>query len=96
VNLCKLEQTVALEYLYALYSVKDAPQVTGKNLKDAVTFVRHELLAIAVSEMRHLRWANQLIWELEHAGLTTKKFGSAPCNPRLRRMPAMRRCELLA
>ena len=70
VKLCKLEQTVALEYLYALYSVKDASQVTGKNFKDAVTFVRHEILAIAVSEMRHLRWANQLIWELEHAGLT--------------------------
>ena len=75
VKLCKLEQTVALEYLYALYSVKDASQVTGKNFKDAVTFVRHEILAIAVSEMRHLRWANQLIWELEHAGLTTQKFG---------------------
>lgn len=27
--------------------------------------------------MRHLRWVNQLIWEMEHAGLLTKKFGPA-------------------
>jgi len=75
-DLCELEHAVALEYLYAMYSVKDPAQAAGKNLKDAVTFARHEILVIAVSEMRHLRWANQLIWELEHAGLTTRNnFG---------------------
>jgi hypothetical protein len=57
--------------------VKDPADAKGQSLKDAVGFVRHEILVIAVSEMRHLRWANQLIWELEHAALTTpgKKFG---------------------
>jgi hypothetical protein len=75
VKLCQLEHALALEYLYAMYSVKDPAKAAGQDLKDAVTFVRHEILVIAVSEMRHLRWANQLIWELEHAGLTTKKFG---------------------
>jgi hypothetical protein len=74
-DLCKLEQTVALEYLYAMFSIKLPAEVQGKTLRDAVTFARHEILVIAVSEMRHLRWANQLIWELEHAGLTTPGFG---------------------
>jgi len=77
VKLCELEQAVMLEYLYAMYSVKDPAKATGQDLKDALTFVRHEILVIAVSEMRHLRWANQLIWELDHAGLTTQKFGPA-------------------
>src|SRR5205823_1133361 len=48
-----------------------------KALSDVLVFAKHEILRIAVSEMRHLRWANQLIWELEHAVLTTQKFGPA-------------------
>ena len=75
VQLATLEHAVALEYLYAMYSVKEPASAKGQGLKDAVAFVRHEILVIAVSEMRHLRWANQLLWELEHAGLTTKPFG---------------------
>jgi hypothetical protein len=75
VKLCELEHAVTLEYLYAMYSVKDPAKAAGQDLKDALTFVRHEMLVIAVSEMRHLRWANQLIWELDHARLTTQKFG---------------------
>ncbi len=75
VQLATLEHAVALEYLYSMYSVKEAKTAKDQGLKDAVAFVRHEILVIAVSEMRHLRWANQLLWELEHAGLTTKPFG---------------------
>jgi hypothetical protein len=75
VQLATLEHAVALEYLYAMYSVKEPASAKGQSLRDAVAFVRHEILVIAVSEMRHLRWANQLLWELEHAGLTTKPFG---------------------
>jgi hypothetical protein len=75
VDLATLEHAVALEYLYAMFSVKDTAAAAGQALKDAVTFVQHEMLVIAVSEMRHLRWANQLLWELEHAGLTTKPIG---------------------
>jgi hypothetical protein len=74
-ELCQLEHAVALEYLYAMYSVQDPAQAAGQDLHAAVAFVQHEILAIAVSEMRHLRWANQLIWEMEHANLLTKKFG---------------------
>jgi hypothetical protein len=32
------------------------------------------MLLIAVSEMRHLRWVNQLLWELEHDNLIPSKI----------------------
>jgi hypothetical protein len=73
--LATLEHAVALEYLYARYSLKDPDTVTQNGLKNDLIFVWHEILLVAVSEMRHLRWANQLIWSLEHAGLLTKKVG---------------------
>jgi ferritin-like protein len=74
-KLATLEHAVALEYLYARYSLKDPLKVMAKTLKDDLTFVWHEILLVAVSEMRHLRWANQLIWSLEHAGLLTRPVG---------------------
>jgi hypothetical protein len=74
-ELATLEHAVALEYLYARYSLKSAAETSDKRLADDLVFVRHELLLIAVSEMRHLRWANQLLWSLEHDGMLTKKLG---------------------
>jgi ferritin-like protein len=74
-DLAKLEHAVALEYLYALYSLRDPAAVADRDLKEALTFAQHEIFLVAVSEMRHLRWANQLIWSLEHAGLLTTKVG---------------------
>jgi hypothetical protein len=68
VELAKLEHTVALQYLYARYSLKDEAEADG-NLRDALTFVWHEVLVIAVSEMRHLRWVNQLLWSMSHQQL---------------------------
>ena len=69
VKLAGVEHAVMLEYLYARYSVLNPANHTPQPLRDDVTFIRHEMLMIAVSEMRHLRWVNQLLWELEHAGL---------------------------
>ncbi len=70
VHLARLEHTVALQYLYARYSLKNpADAGISASLRDDLTFVWHELLVIAVSEMRHLRWANQLLWSLHHDGL---------------------------
>ena len=69
VSLCGLEHVVLLEYLYAYYSLKRPEDFADpRNAADAL-FVRHELLGIAVSEMRHLRWANQLLWTLAKLGL---------------------------
>ena len=66
-RLCGLELVVMLEYLYAYYSLKQPADLAGARADD-VAFVRHELLAVAVSEMRHLRWANQLLWTLAQTG----------------------------
>jgi hypothetical protein len=74
-QLATLEHAVMLEYLYARYSVLLPTSGTPQPLSDDVTFVRHEMLLIAVSEMRHLRWVNQLLWELEHLNLLSKKVG---------------------
>jgi ferritin-like protein len=74
-ELATLEHAVALEYLYARYSLKHPERLPAGTLKDDITFARHEILLIAVSEMRHMRWANQLIWSLEHDGMLTRKVG---------------------
>jgi hypothetical protein len=67
-SLCGLEHVVMLEYLYAYYSLRQ-PSDFSDTRADDMTFVRHELLAVIVSEMRHLRWANQLLWTLAKRGL---------------------------
>jgi Ferritin-like len=70
VSLCGLEHVVLLEYLYAYYSLKRPEDFSDSHHSADVLFVRHELLGIAVSEMRHLRWANQLLWTLAELGLS--------------------------
>lgn len=65
--LATLEHVLALEYLYALYSVHLPNEVDIQKwptLANDVTFIRHFILLVATSEMLHLRWANQLLWEL--------------------------------
>jgi hypothetical protein len=58
-----------------MFSLKNPDGVTDTTLKGDLIFARHEILLVAVSEMRHLRWANQLIWTMEHDGMLTKKVG---------------------
>jgi hypothetical protein len=72
-QLATLEHVLALEYLYAFYTVKAPEETTASlstwpHLRDDVTFIRHFVLVVAVGEMLHLRWANQLLWELAEAG----------------------------
>lgn len=73
-QLATLEHVLALEYLYAYYSIKKPEETTAElaawpHLSDDVTFIRHFVQLVAVGEMLHLRWANQLLWELADAGL---------------------------
>lgn len=78
--LASLEHVLILEYLYAYFSIAPPDKVDRERfpgIDEAVIFARHQLLMIAVSEMRHLRWANQILWELEHAGLIEKGNGPA-------------------
>ncbi len=70
VYLCGLEHVVMLEYLYAYYSLRTPESLKGQLSADLL-FVRHELLGVAVGEMRHLRWANQLLWTLAKLGVKT-------------------------
>jgi hypothetical protein len=66
-ELAKLEHVLALEYLYAYFSVKspqDAGVVPNSELWKELTFIRNRLLTTAISEMHHLRWVNQLLWQL--------------------------------
>jgi hypothetical protein len=73
-NLAPLEMALAIEYLYARFSLLSHDEALAQKgrwptLADDVTFARHYILLTAVSEMQHLRWANQLLWELFDARL---------------------------
>jgi hypothetical protein len=75
-----VEHAVALEYLYAYFSVVAPESVQGdQSLYGLAVFLRRNLLLIAVSEMMHIRWANQLLWELTQHGLTPAR----PYTPQL-------------
>jgi hypothetical protein len=73
--LAPMELGLAVEYLYALFSLK-SPQDLGAQgadgpyptLADDLDSARRSLLDIAVSEMTHLRWVNQVLWEIHRAG----------------------------
>jgi len=67
-----VELALAAEYLYAMYSLDE--NAGDSQTQADVLFAKHELLAIAVSEMRHLRWANQIRMELRHTGILSTDF----------------------
>ena len=62
--LAPLEMTLALEYLYAFFSLRHPDEIEDPDLSGALAFVREHLLLISANEMQHLRWANELLWEL--------------------------------
>ena len=73
VGLAQLEHVLILEYLYAYYSLRDPDKLSADNmrrwplLRDDLIFARQELRLVVLSEMRHLRWANQILWHLHEA-----------------------------
>jgi hypothetical protein len=74
-SLAPLELTLALEYLYARFSLLSPEEATARGsipLRDHVTIARHYLLLIAASEMQHVRWANEILWSLFESGLITE------------------------
>jgi hypothetical protein len=71
-QLAPLEMALAIEYLYACFSIRGVDEVDRVNwptMADDVVFMRHYLLLTAQSEMLHLRWANELLWHLYEARL---------------------------
>ncbi len=70
-----LEIALTFEYLYARFSLLDETEAKDEMLRSAVLLARELLLLIVASEMQHLRWVNQILWDLLHAGLIPdKKF----------------------
>lgn len=66
-----MEMALALEYLYARFSVlspEEAEKLHGSAMKDVVTFIRSYLMIVATCEMQHLRWVNELLWILDPPG----------------------------
>ena len=64
-RLAAMEHALALEYLYARYTVRFEDATLPAADAESADFIAHELLTIATGEMLHLRWVNQLLWELE-------------------------------
>ena len=64
-----LELALTFEYLYARFSLLGEEDAKDEMLRAAVTLARELLLLVAASEMQHLRWVNQMLWDLLHAGL---------------------------
>ena len=70
-SLAGLELTLALEYLYALFSLRDPSEVDNDRwpeLAAELTAIREFVRLVAVGEMAHLRWVNQMLWELDRHG----------------------------
>jgi hypothetical protein len=71
-----MEMALALEYLYARFSLLSPDEAEGsrwETMENDVTFIRRSLMIIATCEMQHLRWVNELLWILHNAG-HTKSF----------------------
>jgi hypothetical protein len=66
-RLAPMEMTLALEYLYARFSLVTQSNPEWPGVERHAEFIRHYLLLTAVSEMQHLRWANELLWSLANA-----------------------------
>jgi hypothetical protein len=67
-ELAPLELALVFEYLYAYFSLitdLDAKKEGGESLRNAVALARQHLMLTAASEMQHLRWVNQILWELK-------------------------------
>lgn len=66
-RLAPMEMTLAVQYLYACFSLRSPDEIhpeRWQTLPDDLVFARRFLIGVAIGEMTHLRWANQLLWEL--------------------------------
>lgn len=82
-ELAPMELSLALQYLYALFTLRDPADLNENEqqrwptLHDDLKAARQFVLMIAVSEMTHLRWVNQILWELD-------RHRAGPCGWRYR------------
>jgi hypothetical protein len=92
--LAPMELTLCLEYLYALLSVRspdETPTDRWPTMRNDVTFIRRFVTLVAVGEMTHLRWANQLLWELHRFGFFPQGRAYQPIIETARQVPSSRK-----
>lgn len=84
-QLAGMELTLAMEYLYAYFSLRTPDEVTAEQekawpgLREDLRAARQLILSVALSEMTHLRWVNQTLW-LVHKAFKDKGLGDyKPC-----------------
>ncbi len=69
-NLARFEFSLAMEYLYAFFSLRAPDDVSPEQERDwpgltnDLRAARQLILSVAISEMTHLRWVNQTLWTL--------------------------------
>jgi len=73
-----VEVAVMLEYLAAVYSLNPAAGAPNTVLRDDVRAARHQLLLVAIGEMKHLREVNSVLRDLHR-----RSGGAGPFNPAL-------------
>ncbi|WP_299785062.1 ferritin-like domain-containing protein [uncultured Marivita sp.] len=72
-KLAGMELTLAMEYLYAYFSLREPDEVTAEEetkwpgLREDLHAARQLILSVALSEMTHLRWVNQTLWLIHKA-----------------------------
>ena len=101
-TMAPVEMTLAIEYLYAYFSLLTPEEAAGSRwaeLTSDVTFARSMLMLTAGSEMQHVRWTNELLWKLVEAGLVTDyspvlmPAESVPCGRDKSRCRQLRRLD---
>jgi Ferritin-like len=80
-ELAGMEMALVIEYLYALFSLRHPDEVTDSawpSLADDLRAVRQLVLMVAVGEMTHLRWVNQMLWLLDRHGVHPRDWQYRP------------------
>lgn len=73
-QLAPLEFTLSMVYLYACFSLRAPDEVTAEerrvwpDLADDLRAARQSILSVALGEMTHMRWVNQVLWTLDRGG----------------------------
>jgi hypothetical protein len=95
-DLGPMELTLAIQYLYALFSLRDpseAPTDRWPTLADDLKAVRQIVLMVAVGEMAHLRLVNRMLMLLKGDAYQPVVRWSTKQLKRVRNTPELRRLD---
>ena len=63
-ELATVEHGLMVEYLYAYYSINQDAFAVGSDAERRVRSAAETVLSVAIDEMRHLRWVNEMLLDL--------------------------------